>query len=194
MKEKMISKKIIVSFIVLSIVATGIIIPLLYRPNFSYNLARDLLHKASERIYIDNMSLTIDAFLWRDFMPVVEEGGTGIYATITIVATNVSIFPDYLDSYRMWVINWGAEIWIPEETPPTEIWFAKLEDIGIEQNSLKKRANYGPKWDICIVLHLVIELVSLNGEKYYKALDLVVELKYKFNEHLNKNHLIITNK
>ena len=178
MKEKMISKKIIVSYIVLSIVATGIIIPLLYRPNFSYNLARDLLHKASERIYIDNMSLTIDAVLWRDFMPVVEEGGTGIYATITIVATNVSIFPDYLDSYRMWVINWGAEIWIPEETPPTEIWFAKLEDIGIEQNSLKKRANYGPKWDIGIVLHLVLELVSLNGEKYYLQSQSELEATY----------------
>ena len=34
----------------------------------------------------------------------------------------------------------------------------------------------------------------LNVEKYYKTLDIVVELKSKLNEPLNKNHLIFTNK
>ncbi|MCE7739431.1 MAG: hypothetical protein KAU62_13225 [Candidatus Heimdallarchaeota archaeon] len=176
--EKMISKKIIVSFLVLSVVATGVTVPILYRPNFSYNIAIDLLREASERIIINNMSITVDAFLWRDFMPVVEEGGTGIYAAITIIATNVSIFPDYLDSDRMWVIYWGAEIWIPEESPPTEIWFTKLEDMGIEQNTLKKRASDGPKWDVGIVLHIVLELVRSNGEKYFLQSHCVLESTY----------------
>lgn len=34
----------------------------------------------------------------------------------------------------------------------------------------------------------------LNGEKYYKTLDLVINLKADLNEPLNKNHLIFTNK
>lgn len=34
----------------------------------------------------------------------------------------------------------------------------------------------------------------LNTEKYYKALDYLVELKAKLNEPLNKNHLIFTDK
>ena len=34
----------------------------------------------------------------------------------------------------------------------------------------------------------------LVTEKYYKALDFVVEIKSKINEPLNKNHLIFTNK
>jgi len=165
--EKMISKKIIVSFTVLSIVAAGITIPILYRPNLSYSFAIELLREATDRIIINNMSLTVEAFLWRDFMPVVEEGGTGIYAVITIVATNVSIFPDYLDSERMWVIYWGAEIWIPEDPPEAEIWITELEDMGIEQNTLKKRASDGPKWDIGIIVHIVLELVRSNGDKYY---------------------------
>lgn len=176
--EKMISQKIIVPFIVLSIVAAGIALPILYRPNISYNLAIDLLRKASERIYIDNMSITVDAFLWRDFMPSVEEGGTGLYAAITIISTNVSLFPDYLDSNRMWVINWGAEIWIPEDTPPTEIWFTQLEDIGVEQNTLKKRASDGPKWDVGIFLHIVLELIHTNGDKYYLQSQCELEATY----------------
>ncbi len=174
----MISKKIIVSFIVLSIVTTGITIPLLYRPNISYNLAIDLLRKASERIYIDNMSLTIDAYLWRDFMPSVEEGGTGIYAAITIIATNVTIFPNYLDSDRMWIIHWGAEIWIPEDPPTAEIWFTKLENMGIEQNTLKKKASDGPKWDIGKIVHIVLELVNSNGDKYYLQSQCELESTY----------------
>ncbi len=36
--------------------------------------------------------------------------------------------------------------------------------------------------------------VKLNEEKYYKILDIVVEIKSKLNEPLNKNHLIFTNK
>jgi hypothetical protein len=166
--EKMISKKIIVPLIVLSIVAAGIAIPILYTPNYSYKLAVDLLRKASERIYIDNMSLTADAFLWIGFMPAGEEG-TGLYAAISIISTNVSIFPDYLDSNRMWVICWGAEIWIPEDPPEAEIWFTELVDMGIEQNTLKKRASAsdGPNWDIGVILHIVLELVHTNGDKYY---------------------------
>ena len=176
--EKMILKKIIVSFIVLSIVATGVTVPLVYRPNFSYNHAIDLLREASERIIIDNMSISFDAFLWRDFMPVVDEGGTGIYAAITIIATNVSIFPNYLDSNKMWVINWGAEIWIPEDTPPTEIWFTQLEDIGVEQDTLKKRASDGPKWNVGIFLHIVLELIHTNGDKYYLQSQCELEATY----------------
>ena len=34
----------------------------------------------------------------------------------------------------------------------------------------------------------------LNQEKYYKALDIVIEIKSKLNEPLNKNHLIFTDK
>ena len=36
--------------------------------------------------------------------------------------------------------------------------------------------------------------VVLEKEKYYKVLDLVIGLKSKLNEPLNKNHLIFTNK
>lgn len=36
--------------------------------------------------------------------------------------------------------------------------------------------------------------VILENEKYYKTLDLVINLKTKLNEPLNKNHLIFTNK
>lgn len=37
-------------------------------------------------------------------------------------------------------------------------------------------------------------MLVLNEEKYYKTLDLVIDLKAQLNEPLNKNHLIFTNK
>ena len=36
--------------------------------------------------------------------------------------------------------------------------------------------------------------IKLDSKKYYKALDIVVEIKSRLNEPLNKNHLIFTNK
>ena len=36
--------------------------------------------------------------------------------------------------------------------------------------------------------------VKLDEKKYYKVLDMVIEIKSKLNEPLNKNHLIFTNK
>jgi len=36
--------------------------------------------------------------------------------------------------------------------------------------------------------------VVINPEKYYKTLDIVIEIKSKLNEPLNKNHLIFTDK
>ena len=38
------------------------------------------------------------------------------------------------------------------------------------------------------------KVLVLENEKYYKTLDLVIGLKAKLNEPLNKNHLIFTNK
>ena len=174
----MIAKKIIVTLCIYSIVAAGIAIPLVYNHNFNYQLANNLLRKADESIIINNMTILLEAFLWRDFMPGVEEGGTGIYAAITIIATNVSIFPDFLDSKRMWLVNFGDTEWNPEDTPPTEIWFTKLEDIGTEHNTLNKRASEGPKWDIGLQLHIIIEIEELKGDTLYLQLQCELEATY----------------
>ena len=174
----MITKKIILSLIFVSITSTAIIIPVVYNPDLDYKFALELIQKASERIIIGNMSISFDAFLWRDFMPGVEEGGTGIYAAIVITATNVSLFPSYINCNEMWVVNFGQSDWIPEETPQVEMWNTKLEHIGIEDNTLQKRADNGPKWDIGIILHVIIELSKLGGQKYYLWIQTELEATY----------------
>ena len=44
------------------------------------------------------------------------------------------------------------------------------------------------------VVKMKKKTLILDAKKYYKTLDLVIELKAKLNEPLNKNHLIFTNK
>ncbi|MDI6846496.1 MAG: hypothetical protein QME28_10230, partial [Candidatus Saccharicenans sp.] len=65
----------------------------------------DDLDRIPEKVVIDGTVISMQAFLYRDFMPGVEPGGSPLFAVITLTAAGRPDFPDHIGANKIWVTN-----------------------------------------------------------------------------------------
>ncbi|MGB9893989.1 MAG: hypothetical protein ACPLRA_06205 [Candidatus Saccharicenans sp.] len=130
------------------------------------------LDRIPESLVIDGLKITMQAFIYRDFMPSTEPSGSELRAVISLIAQNVSTFPDYITGDRLYVI-YGTETWesgFYEEIRPSSPG---------QLNQITLLANGGPKWPINSQITVIVRLVVKGqGHKYLKALNQIIQATY----------------
>ncbi|MCX8117110.1 MAG: hypothetical protein N3G78_04155 [Desulfobacterota bacterium] len=102
-----------------------------------------------ERITVGGKDLSVEAYLWRDFMPISPPGGRPLMASIRLKTVDGTLLPKGLKVARIWLVK-GEEVWIPakkevirEDGPPS------LLNITLRD---------GPKWGPGLHVEVVLEL------------------------------------
>ncbi|MBN2409928.1 MAG: hypothetical protein JXE07_09335 [Candidatus Aminicenantes bacterium] len=115
---------------------------------------RDLLD-AAEEITIDGRRLTLETYLWRDFMPGVGSGGGPLLALVRVTAVDRLPFPSAVDADRLWIVRQDA------------VWEKELsETINESPHQLSKMARDGPRWGPSVYVDVIVRVVHITGKRY----------------------------
>jgi hypothetical protein len=109
---------------------------------------------APEEITLDGRRLTLETYLWRDFMP----GGGQVrplLALIRVAAADRLPFPSTVDADRLWIVYQGA------------IWEKELSETHYESPyQLSKMAREGPEWGPSVYVDVIVRIVHASGKRY----------------------------
>jgi hypothetical protein len=104
------------------------------------------LRLSPQSITIDDLTLTLEAFLWRDFMPPSEPGGSDLRSVVTLrdeAGGDITITPELMFQY---IIHGD------------EVWKASFESVNIYTDRIEGFSNGGPKWGPDEKADVVVEL------------------------------------
>jgi len=111
----------------------------------------DQLATAPDTLAVAGCDLTLETYLWRDFMPISPPDGKPLIALIRIVEANQIEIPAGIDAVYLWVVN-GTDVWPTTfsdeshpETPPHE---------------LERVARNGPKWGPQIQVDVIVGVTT----------------------------------
>jgi hypothetical protein len=140
-----------------AIVAIATIVGTLYYQTCLAAPSFEELTSAPEQIEIKGREYTLEAFLWRDYMPNSPPDGKPLVASIRITANDSLNFPASVNAGKLWVIKNSGEIWqtaftSEQPTPPNNC-------------QLEKIAREGPKWDPNTRADVVVR-VTCEGNTY----------------------------
>lgn len=123
------------------------------------SLPLDDLLAAPLVVEINGRQFTLETFIWRDFMPGSNSGGSSLMAAVYLTAVDGQPFPDEIDSNRIWVIN-GENVWeatFQGESRPRG--FTHLYQ-------LEKVAYGGPRWDVGAQVEVVVRVTAWSASSY----------------------------
>lgn len=108
---------------------------------------------APGEILIEGRSLTLETYLWRNFMPGVSP--RPLLALIRVTAVDRQPFPSGVDADRIWVVYEGA------------IWEKELSEPNMDTPyQLAKIARGGPEWGPSVYVDVIVRVVHTGGGKY----------------------------
>ena len=114
----------------------------------------DVLQEAPESIDLKDREYHLEAYLWRDFMPISPPQGKPLIALIRLVEQSEREIPGDLGMEYLWVIN-GQQIWATtfsnEKLPPHP------------KHELHRIARNGPKWGPHIEVDVIVGLKRDDG-------------------------------
>ena len=113
------------------------------------------IYTAQEEIHDENITYSLDTYMWRDFMPISPPDGKPLIAVITVYAHNAENFPLTTKIERLWIIN-GAEIKSASAT----------DEFKVDGNQYEMVFRDGPKWGPDIVIDVVVKM-KINSQIYY---------------------------
>jgi hypothetical protein len=129
----------------------------------------DLLN-APEVITIDGREFSLDALVWRDFMPGQwGSEGSPLMAVVYVTATDMEPFPSNVNADWLWVVK-GKESWavLTEGLDP--------DDPDVGEHQLGKRADGGPRWETGIYADVIIRVTYEERDTYLlRAADVKIE-------------------
>ncbi len=115
------------------------------------------LQAAPTQITILGRSYKIEAFVWRDFMPISPPDGKPMIASIKLIAEDGNSVPSNLIPDKLWVIK----------TDSKEIWETSFTDEPrFSGETVEMVARNGPKWKPDTDIDVVVQL-SDDGNKTY---------------------------
>ncbi len=113
---------------------------------------------APDEVVISGELITIEAYLWRDFMPPTPPNGTPMMASLKIKTVNLTDLPAGLKAEKLYVVN-QQDVWVSDfsnESRPTQPPY-QMEVI----------ARDGPKWGPGILVDVVVMLRDSQYNIYY---------------------------
>lgn len=123
------------------------------------SLPLDDLLAAPLAVEINGRQFTLETFIWRDFMPGGNSGGSSLMAAVYLTAVDGQSFPADVDSNRLWVVN-GEKVW--ETTFQSEA--RPRSSVHLDQ--LEKGARDGPKWDVGAQVEVVVRVTAWSASSY----------------------------
>ena len=112
-----------------------------------------------EKAEIKGYSLTIEVYLWRDFMPVSPPRGKPLKAVFKVIAKGAKGIPGSIRFEQIWVVKDKNEIW------NTDILKEQPHENPNEKSVL---AVNGPKWDPGTIVETVAEFrEGENGTSFF---------------------------
>ena len=125
-------------------------------------LIKELRSASSETIQIENNSFVLDAYLWRDFMPMSPLNGRPLISVNKLIELNSETIPNNIDLVKQYVINEDS------------IWITDYEDERRNSNSphiIERSSRNGPKWGPQVNVDVVSKIFdSKTGENHYLIL------------------------
>jgi hypothetical protein len=122
-------------------------------------LITELNSKSYDTLIIESRKFVLDAYLWRDFMPISPANGKPLNSINRLRHLDSTEIPNNIDLVKQYIIN-NDSIWISDyenefhPTPP---------DYMIEKISIK-----GPKWGPKIYVDVISKVHdSLSNTDYY---------------------------
>jgi len=119
---------------------------------------KDLI-MAPDTVWLEDTQITLETYLWRDFMPVSPPDGKPLRAVVSLLPVNSEYLPAGLDAQKIWII-YQEEVW----SSPLSAVSPVVPDQPFTR--LEKTAANGPKWGPGIEVLVVVELIDKNGNIY----------------------------
>ena len=120
----------------------------------------DKLRGAPSEVKLDGITYTLEAYIWRDFMPDIDTvTNKGLMASIKLKLTDNTPIPSTLKITRLWILN-KDYIWMPEPLRITQL----TSDV------IEIYASEGPLWEAGIKVRVVFEFI-LNNQKLLLGLE-----------------------
>lgn len=111
---------------------------------------------APTRIQLDGRELTLEAYLWRDFMPVAPPNGQPLVAVLRVRTANGTQFPAGVTADLVSVL-YDGQVWAAP---------AVQEHPGTQPNVLEVVARDGPKWGPHVYVDVVVRLRDAGGQTH----------------------------
>jgi hypothetical protein len=126
------------------------------------DLILELNSKAVKVVTIDADTYFLDAYLWRDFMPISPPNGKPLISINWLIRTDSSVIPDNVELKQQYVI-YGDSIWIANYDNETQ----KTPDYKKE-----KVSRNGPKWGPEVYVDVIAKITDTKTNlDYYLKLD-----------------------
>lgn len=123
--------------------------------------ADELIRKSEEILKFGGHTYVLEAYLWRDFMPVSPPDGRPLIAINRLVEKDGLAIPEGVDIVMQYVIN------------KDEVWESNYsESVQGQANIIEKISREGPKWGPDIYVTVISKVVdSKSGETYLLRLE-----------------------
>lgn len=116
--------------------------------------ATSKLKAAPTKITIAGRSYKVEAFVWRDFMPISPPDGKPMIASIKLIVEDGNSVPENLLPHKLWVMKSGGG----------EVWETSFTDEPIfSKGNVQIIARNGPKWEPDTDIDVVVQLLDGNG-------------------------------
>ena len=120
------------------------------------SLPTENLLRAPLAVEINGRQFTLETYVYRDFMPGENAGGSPLIAVVYLTAVDHQPFPAEIDSPYIWIVN-GEEVWetnfADEVRPRDQAHLYQLEKV----------ARGGPKWDVGGQVEVVVKVTASTG-------------------------------
>jgi len=128
------------------------------------SLVPELGYDYDSLVTIDSQDFFLEAYLWRDFMPISPPNGKPLISINWLISVDSSVIPKNIELKQQYVI-YDDLVWISQyenETHPTPDY--KLERV----------SRNGPKWGPFVTVKVVAKITDTKTKKnYYLKLDSV---------------------
>lgn len=125
---------------------------------YGRELISELNKTSLDTIIIGSNPYVLDAYLWRDFMPVSPPDGRPVISINWLRNLDSILIPNNIDLTKQYVI-YGDSVWISDyeiESPPNQI-----------EYKIEKVSRGGPKWGPHINVDVISKIHDSDANEYY---------------------------
>jgi hypothetical protein len=121
------------------------------------DLILELDSKVVGVVTIDSHDYFLDAYLWRDFMPISPPNGKSLISINWLICADSSAIPDSIELKQQYVI-YGDSVWIADYENETH---------QTPEYKQEKVSRNGPKWGPNVYVDVIAKLTNTKANRDY---------------------------